>query len=190
MEKQYSPSAKDNKIKNKEKVMANVKETKPIVENKVEKVEEIKEKPKEKVKQEVVVKEKAIVNGFSLKISPKDSKYICKAIKGKSIDAAIELLEDVIVKKKAIPMKGAEIPHRKGKGMMSGRYPLNASREFIHLLKQLKANADVNGIENPIITIAMANKAQLPYKREGRRGKRAHVYIEVKEKTKVMVKKK
>lgn len=192
MEKQYSPTKKDNKMKNKEK--ANIvtqekklAEVKPVIEEKIEKVEE---KTKVKLKQEVVLKENAIVNGFSARISPKHSKYICKAIRGMKIEEAINFLEQVILRKKAIPMKGAEIPHRKGEGMMSGRYPLNASKEFVHLLGQLKANAQVNSIDNPVITLAIANKAQLPFKKEGRRGKRTHIHIEVKEKTKLMLKKK
>ncbi len=188
MEKQYSPSAKDNKVKDKEKIVKTAKPEKPIMEEKVEEKTEKKEKPV--VKQEISVKDRAVVNGFSVKISPKNSKYIGKVIMKKTIDEAVSFLEQVILKKKAVPMNGAEIPHRKGKGMMSGRYPVNAAKEFIHLLGQLKANAQVNGIENPIITLSIANKAQLPYKKEGRRGKRTHVHIEVQEKTKIMVKKK
>lgn len=174
-------------MKDKEKVTQRVEETKPVI---AEKVEEKKEKLKEVAKKEIVLKDKAVVNGFSLGISPKNSKYICKVIMGKKIEDASEFLGQVILKKKAVPMNGAEIPHRKGKGMMSGRYPVNAAKEFIHLLGQLKANAQVNGIENPIITLAIANKAQLPFKKEGRRGKRAHVHIEVREKTKLMIKNK
>jgi ribosomal protein L22 len=74
--------------------------------------------------------------------------------------------------------------------MMSGRYPVNASKEFIVLLKQLKANANVNQIDEPVIVLAMANKATLPYKRDGKRGKRAHVRIEVMDKTKLKIAKK
>jgi len=138
---------------------------------------------KEKIekKEEKIVKDKAIVNGVSLAISPKNSYAICKFIKGKSIDKAIEFLELVILKKKAVPMNNYEVPHRKG-NIMAGRYPINTSQEFIKLLKQLKANASVNNIEAPIITIAMANRASRPYRKGGRRAKRANVYLEVKSK--------
>lgn len=173
-------------MKDKEKIVQKVIEEKPIVEEKVEKTES----KKPVVKNEIKPKEVAVVNGFSMRISPKNSKYICKAIRKKKIDVAIELLEQVVLKKKAIAMNGAEIPHRKGKGMMSGRYPVNAAKEIIELLKQLKANAVVNSVDNPVITLAIANKAQLPYKKEGRRGKRAHLHIEARDKTKFSVKKK
>ena len=68
--------------------------------------------------------------------------------------------------RKAVPMIG-EIPHRKGK-MMSGRYPINASKQFIMLLKSLKANALVNELEleNSVIK-CKANLSQRPYKRFG-----------------------
>ncbi len=161
-------------------------------ENKVEERADVvkKETKKTNVPKEIPAKDVAIVNGFSLAISPKNSKWISKMIMKKSIDNAITMVEEVVVKKRAVKMDGAEIPHRKGKGMMSGRYPVNAAKEFIVLLKQLKANAIVNGVENPIITLAMANKGRLPFKKEGRRGKRAHVRIEARDKTKLEKKKK
>jgi len=152
---------------------------------KEEKKTEEKSDKKETKKQEIKPKETAVVNGISLRISPKYSYAICKAIRRKTPDNAIAFLEDVIRKKKAVPMNNREIGHRKGKGMMAGRYPSNASKEFILLLKQLKANASVNGIENPVITLIKANRASRPHKREGRRAKRTHVYIEVKDRTKL-----
>jgi len=179
MEKQYPKTVKDNKLNDEEEMNKNIKTKKPVVKEKVE------EKTEEVVKKEVIQKEVAVVNGFSIRISPKSSKYICKAIMRKNIDGAIDFLELVVLKKKAIPMNGAEIPHRKGIGMMSGRYPVNAANEFILLLKQLKANAVVNGIDNPIITLAIANKAQLPYKKDGKRGKRTHIYLEAIDKNKM-----
>ena len=89
-------------------------------------------------------------------------------------------LEEVSSKKRAVPMKG-EIPHRKG--MMSGRYPKKAAQHFIKLLKSLSGNVNVNELENPIITEAVANIGLRPYGRFGRvRRKRTHVKIIAKEK--------
>ena len=60
-------------------------------------------------------------------------------------------------------MKG-EIPHRKGKGMMSGRYPLNAVKDFIMLLKSLKANAINHEIELEKVKLAcMPNMEMMLY---------------------------
>ena len=98
-------------------------------------------KKKEDKKQEVQKKEKikkdeAVVRGASIPISTKDSVAICRFIKKKSIEKAIADLGEVLKFRKAVPLKG-EIPHRKGKGMMSGRYPVNAAKHFIKMLKIL-----------------------------------------------------
>jgi ribosomal protein L22 len=128
-----------------------------------------------------MIKKLKIVKGISLPISTKTSTAICKFIKGKNIQKATSDLEQVASHKKPVPMKG-EIPHRKGK-IMSGRYPKKASEYFIKLLNSLQANANVNGLENPIITGAISNIASQPYGRFGRvRRKRSHIKIIVKEK--------
>jgi ribosomal protein L22 len=143
-----------------------------------------------KVKTVVKGKEMAVVNGFSLAVSTKNSVAICKMIMKKSPERAIEMLELVLDHKMAVPMIMDEIPHRK-RGLMpagfggGGRFPKNASVEFINLLKQLKANCEVNGIENPIITLAVSNLASRPFKKEGKRAKRTHVHMEAKDRTKL-----
>ena len=84
--------------------------------------------------------------------------------------------------KKAVPMKG-EIPHRKGK-MMSGRYPVKASKHFVLLLKSLRSNALMNELELEKYKIfCKANVAPRPYRRFTRFGarkfKRSHVEIKL-----------
>jgi ribosomal protein L22 len=112
-----------------------------------------------------------------LPLSTKDSAAVCKFIKFKLIDKAIEDLEDVLKFKKVIPMKKG-FPHKKGKRVMAGRYHTKTTKYFIKLLKELKANSNVNGIENPFIIEAIANKASMPYGRFGRvRKKRTHIKI-------------
>ncbi len=122
----------------------------------------------------------AIVNGKDLGISTKHSIAICNFIRGKDVDSAISMLEPVLQKKKAVPMKG-EIPHRKGK-IMSGRYPINATKIFIQLLKSLKTNAIAKEIEfEKYVIFCKANKASRPYRRYTRFGsrqfKRTHVEL-------------
>ncbi len=147
---------------------------KPVKEEKTEK-KPVQEKPK---------KTEAVVNAPNLPISTKYSAAICRFIKNKKIKNAIADLEQVLVLKKVVPMKG-EIPHRKGKGIMSGRFPKKAAQNFIKLLKNLSANANHNGLEDPIIVEAIANIGSRPYGKFGRvRRKRTHVKIKVKEKKK------
>ncbi|MFZ5955004.1 MAG: uL22 family ribosomal protein [Nanoarchaeota archaeon] len=151
-------------------------ETKP----KDEKKQEIKVKDKKEVK---IKKDKAIVNGRSLRISSKHSFAIAKMLKGKTPDKAIEILNNVVKKRRAVPMNNREVPHKKD--IMSGSYPRNAALEFIKLIEQLKANSVVNGIENPVISIIKADKASRPFRREGKRAKRTHVFLEAHDRIKI-----
>jgi large subunit ribosomal protein L22 len=152
---------------------------KPEVEKEESKKEDknVEKKAEEKKKIEVkkVKKTSVSVNVQNLPISPKVATAICKFIKKKSIEKAISDLEEVSKLKKAVPMKG-EIPHRKGR-IMSGRFPVKASKEFIVLLKSLKGNAIQHDVEEPIISEAIANKGAAVYGRGGRMKKRANIKI-------------
>tara|TARA_Y100000310_G_scaffold48516_1_gene44975 strand:+ start:9100 stop:9720 length:621 start_codon:yes stop_codon:yes gene_type:complete len=157
---------------------------------------EMKTDKKKKVT-EVKPKEKAIVNGASLRISTKYSVAICKMISRKSPDRAIELLEGVAKGKMPVRMASSEVAHQKSRGMKNiagAKFPKKAALVIIELIKQLKANSIINGIENPVITIARADKAARPFRSGGRKAKRTHVHIEVREfkptkKTKMKTKK-
>jgi ribosomal protein L22 len=152
---------------------------------KTEKVEAEKskeEKKSGKKKEEKPKKYEAFAKGLSFPMSKKHSMYISNAIKGKTIDEAIQYLQRVIAFKQAVPFKG-EIPHRKGPGMMSGRYPINASKLYINLLKGLKGNAIVNGLEleRTRIVESCSNWASRPLRTGGRAAKRTNVVIRAKE---------
>lgn len=149
-----------------------------------------KKETKDKKVNNLKEKDKAIANGYSLRISMKSTKYICKMIKGKDVNRAIRMLEEVIAGKRAVKMVGLEVGHRKGKGMSGGRYPKNAAVNVLAVVKQLKANSVVNSIENPVITLAISNKAHSPQKRGGKQSKRTHLYLEAKEKNKLLKRKK
>ena len=129
----------------------------------------------------------AAVNARSLPISLKHSVAICKFIRGKKISQAVNDLEKVIAEKMPVPMRG-EIPHRKGKitskASGSGRYPKNAAKEFIKLLKSLSGNVTANKLEDLSddlrIKIASANLASRPFGRFGSwRRKRTHVTLKI-----------
>ncbi|MGC9309287.1 MAG: hypothetical protein ACP5D2_01160 [Candidatus Nanoarchaeia archaeon] len=124
---------------------------------------------------------KAVVRGLGLRISPKDGKAICRVIKRKTPEQALDILNLAIIGKRAIPMRNQELPHHRF-CQGGGRFPKKACMEIGQLVKQLKANAITNGIEEPIIFIAKTDKASRPFKREGRRAKRAHVYLEARRK--------
>lgn len=178
----------DEKIKQKVEVKKDdVKVEKAKVEEKVEpkaadaKVEEKKTETKKEAPK-ITKKDEAVARGNDLHVSKKQCMYICSFIKGKSIDEAIAMLGDVIKMKRAVPFKG-EIPHRSEPGIMSGRYPINASKLFISILKTLKGNVLANqmDLDKSKIYFASAMWAGRPSKRGGGRFKRANVVLKVKE---------
>ncbi len=182
-EKNKKTMREDGKTEAKEKHEKEMKkeETKKDKTEKKEEVNDSDEKSgKKEDKKEITKKDKAVARGSSIHASKKHSMYICSFIKNRSIDDAMSDLEKVIKLKKAIPFKG-EIPHRKG--MMSGRYPVKASKEFIRILKGLKGNCTVNGmdLDRTIITLAYASWASRPMRRNGVQGKRVNVIIEARE---------
>lgn len=179
----------------KQKKQEEKKEEKKIVEpikpkEEIKKETEVKKEDKEK-KKPLTKKEKAkpkktfaVVNALNLPLSTKQSGAICKFIKNKRINDAISDLQQVIMHKKAVPMKG-EIAHKKAvKGIASGsgKYPKKATEHFIRLLRTLAANANVNGLEEPIIKEAVADIGSRPYGRFGSiRRKRSHIKIVARE---------
>ena len=157
------------------------KQTTAVKEEVTKKVEN-KAESKKAPKQQIQKKEQATTYGRNIHMSKKHGMAICKMIKGKKIDEAIQDLQRVIKMKKVVPFNG-EIPHRKGKGMMSGRYPIKASGLFITLLKGLKGNVIVNGmeLETTVISEASANWGYRPLRSDNRKGKRTNVLIIAKE---------
>lgn len=146
-----------------------------------EKKEEKKEDKKVKEVKKIVKKEEARALSNGVAISLKHGMHISRFIKNKSIDRATKELEEVIILKRAIPFSG-EIPHRKG--MMSGRYPVEASKAFILLLKHLKGNSIANGmdLDKLRITEASVSWASRPLRSGGRHAKRVNMILVAKEK--------
>jgi ribosomal protein L22 len=144
----------------------------------------IEEKKEEKKKTKIEEKKKrndVCVRGLNLHISSKAGKHICDMIRAKDVDLAIKLIEEVISMKRAVSMRNREIGHRKGEGNAGGRYPIEAAKEFLRLLKQLKANAIYHELEleKARIKQCYTNVASKPYKRGGARAKRSHVFLKL-----------
>ena len=178
-EKDYNPEQRNAKaIKQQDKIAKVKAETpKKVSENKSEKKETSETKPVQKRAPE---KKEVVVNAKSVPVSTKYAINICRFIKNKEIDKAIEDLEKVISMKKAVPMRGEHAHKKSVKGLASGagRYPINASKYFIVVLKSLRGNAINHNLELPKISEAMANKASEPFGRFGRWArKRTHITI-------------
>ena len=105
---------------------------------------------------------------------------IGKFVKNKSIKKALEDLNQVLLKKRAVPMSG-EYGHKKSvkkTASGAGKYPKIATEYFIKLIKSLNANSIANGIENPIISEIIPNMASRPSGRFGKwKRKRTHIKL-------------
>ncbi len=189
-EKNYNPNQKERNAMKKQPKPTAIKETpkkeKDVEEKKVEKIEKIEEKKSEESKTDKketkkvskkIKKEEVCVNAKSVPVSTKYAIGICKFVKRKRIGDAIRDLEQVVLLKKPVPMKG-EYAHKKGKGISGGKYPQSAAKHFIVLLKSLAGNANNHEIIEPIIIEARANWAPSPRGRFGRvRRKRSHITL-------------
>lgn len=180
---------KTEKIAEKTEAVEQTKAVGKVEQKETKKVDEKKTEEKKPIAKEAakpaVKKTNAVAHSYNAHLSTKTSAAVCRFIRGKNIDVAIKELEDVLAKKRALPMKG-EIAHQKGKGMMSGRFPKEASKHFIYLLKNLNVSATANGLENPIISEAVANIGARPFGRFGRfRRKRTHIKLVAQDKTNI-----
>jgi ribosomal protein L22 len=143
--------------------------------------EEVKETPKIKEEKKVIKKDEAVAISNDLHVSLKQSMDVCRFIKNKKIDIAMIELEKVTRLKMPIPLRG-EIPHRKGR-IMSGRYPVNTSENFIRVLKALRGNCIVNGLNLDRVRIVYASPsfAGIRAKSGGRRAKRLNLVLKARE---------
>ncbi len=88
--------------------------------------------------------------GYEMPISFKHAVEICRAIRGKRIEEAMEFLEDVIAMKRAVPFKKhkKKVAHKSGlEKWYAGRYPQKAAKAILKILRNLEANAEYKGLE-------------------------------------------
>lgn len=124
--------------------------------------------------------------GRNLHISTKASINICNALRYKSVDKAINYLNDVIAMKRAIPFTRFTdgVGHRKGP-MAAGRYPIKAATEIRNLIQSAASNAENKGFSEDLKIVHLcAHKASAPMSsgRHRRSTKRTHIEVVVKEK--------
>ena len=107
----------------------------------------------------------ARANGKELPISPRHSIEICRAIKGMPVKDAIEFLEDVMDRRRAVPFKRhtGGVPHRKGKGLASGRFPKKAARAILRIVEQARNNAEFKEISGDLRIIHAAAHRGRPW---------------------------
>lgn len=88
-------------------------------------------------------------SGRELRVSPKKAREVCKAIKGMKLEEAKTFLQQVTLKRRAVPFRRHKknVGHRRGfQKAYSGRYPVNAARRIIEVLENAEANAEYMGL--------------------------------------------
>ena len=131
--------------------------------------------------------------GRNLPLSIKDSVNLCRAIKGMSLGAAKDYLEDVKKKKRAVPYVRYldSVSHRRGIG--PGKFPVKEAKYILKVLENAEANAENNELDTDSLYIMhiAAHKGEI-YKRYmpramGRstevRKERVHIEVILEEKT-------
>ncbi len=125
--------------------------------------------------------------GRDLSISSKQAIEICSYLRNKPLARAKVILQNVIVKKEAIPFRRFTnaVGHRKGP-LGAGRYPMKASKAILALLESAETNAQTKGLNTGQLEIVhiCAHRAHAPVhygRQRGRQFKRSHVEVVVKE---------
>jgi len=132
--------------------------------------------------------------GIGLGISSKHGKEVCKAVRGKSLEKAKQILSDVINFKKAVPYRKHDwdLAHKKGIG--PGRYPIKTCQAILDILNSAETNAQFKGLSTANLHVRHISAQRGPATaRSGRRrglAKRSHLEIVLTEKKETSAKKK
>ncbi|MFW5704622.1 MAG: 50S ribosomal protein L22 [Nanoarchaeota archaeon] len=98
--------------------------------------------------------------GFNLQISLKKSVEVAKAIKGKKVSTAIDFLSKVTEQDAVVPYTrfNQEMPHKRGKGIAAGGYPISVAKEFLRLVKSAEKNAKEQEISGVLRIISASTR--------------------------------
>lgn len=104
--------------------------------------------------------------GLNVAVSTKDSIEIADFIRRRGLDTVKRLLERVLLKHVAVPMKqfNKDTGHRPSIG--PGRYPIKAVKEFLMLLESAEANAKFKNMDvaNLYVANVQVNKGSRRFK--------------------------
>ncbi len=103
--------------------------------------------------------------GREMPVSPKFAREVAGMIRGMKVETARQALEDVIDKKRAVPLKryNKRVSHKPGVG--PGRYPVKAAKAILGVLDSAASNAEYKGLDvsnMAIATISVARGRTIP----------------------------
>lgn len=126
--------------------------------------------------------------GRALPISTKTSTEVCRFVRGRTLVRAKTLLTEVVAKRQAVPLVRyfQEVGHKPG--MAVGKYPVNCARHILSILNSAEKNAQSLGLNVDTLFVyhIAAQRAATThhYGRHGRRAKRTHIEVVLKEQPK------
>ncbi|MEA4977058.1 MAG: 50S ribosomal protein L22 [Methanomassiliicoccaceae archaeon] len=103
--------------------------------------------------------------GKDMPVSPKFAREVVGMIRGRKVEEAAVMLEEVIAKKRAVPLKryNKRVSHKAGIG--PGRYPVKAAKAILSILESASSNAEYKGLDvssMSIATISIARGVTIP----------------------------
>lgn len=96
--------------------------------------------------------------GSNLEISFKKTVEITNYLRGKKLNFAISFLEKVIEKKAVVPFVKfkKDMPHKVGRGISAGGYPIKTAMEVLKLLKAVRKNAEEKEISDNLVIVSIS----------------------------------
>lgn len=100
----------------------------------------------------------ARASGRDLRISPKHSIELLREIRGMMLNDALKYLDDVIAKRRPVPLRRFHDSqgHKPGKGFGPGRYPAKVAKAVKKILLNAKNNAEQKGLDTDSLRIIHA----------------------------------
>ncbi|MCW4044426.1 MAG: 50S ribosomal protein L22 [Candidatus Bathyarchaeota archaeon] len=111
------------------------------------------------IKEELDPEKTAKASGRELRVSHKNTREVCRAIKGMPLAHAKEYLKNVINKTQPVPFTRyrKKAAHRHGiENAFAGRYPIKAAAKVLAVLKSAEANAENKGLDPDRLSILHA----------------------------------
>ncbi|MBR7006892.1 MAG: 50S ribosomal protein L22 [Candidatus Methanomethylophilaceae archaeon] len=103
--------------------------------------------------------------GKEMPISPKFAREVVGMIRGMKVETARQALEDVMAKKRPVPLKryNKRVSHKAGVG--PGRYPVKVATYILGVLNSAASNAEFKGLDvsnMAISTISVSRGRTIP----------------------------
>ncbi|MBE6519269.1 MAG: 50S ribosomal protein L22 [Thermoplasmata archaeon] len=92
--------------------------------------------------------------GREMPVSPKFAREVAGMVRGMKLETAQRALEEVIEKKRPVPLKryNKRVSHKAGVG--PGRYPVKAAKAILSVIDSAAANAEFKGLDTSNLAIA------------------------------------